>query len=228
MAHAHLAHDHEHEHRAHKHHADMEPVERDRALGMALRLEYFSLAWNFLETFVGFAAGLAAGSVALIGFALDSVVESSSAGALIWRLRAERHGRATTEDVERRAVRIVAVAFFALAAYVGVQAVIDLVTRSQPESSPLGIALAAVSVAVMPWLAWRKRKMSAVLDSRSLMADSDQTSLCTYISVALLVGLGANAAFGWWWADPVAGLVIAALAAREGRELWTTEHFCVC
>ena len=206
----------------------MEPVERRRALNSALRLEYFSLVWNFLETFVGFAAGLASGSVALIGFALDSVVESSSAAALIWRLRAERAGRATTEDVERRAVRIVAVAFYALALYVGVQAIFDLVTRSQPEVSALGIALAAVSVVVMPVLAWRKRRMASVLDSRSMRADSDQTSLCTYISVALLLGLGANAAFGWWWADPVAGLVIAGLAAREGRELWTTEHFCVC
>jgi divalent metal cation (Fe/Co/Zn/Cd) transporter len=215
-------------HHHHEHHADMDPVSRASAVRSALGLEYFSLAWNFLETFVGLAAGLASGSVALIGFALDSVVESSSAAALIWRLRRERSGGVSTEDIERRAVRIVGAAFFALAAYVGGQALIDLLTRSKPEASTLGIVLAAVSLLVMPLLAVRKRRMSQTLDSRSLEADSGQTWLCSYISAALLVGLGANAAFGWWWADPVAALVIAALAAREGRELWTTERFCTC
>ncbi len=125
-------------------------------------------------------------------------------------------------------MRIVGAAFFALAAYVGVQAIFDLVTRSKPEASTLGIALAAVSIVVMPLLALRKRRMAKVLDSRSLEADSGQTWLCSYISMFLLVGLGANAAFGWWWADPVAALVIAALALREGRELWTTQKFCSC
>lgn len=215
-------------HHHHEHHADMDPVSRASAVRSALGLEYFSLAWNFLETFVGLAAGLASGSVALIGFALDSVVESSSAAALIWRLRRERSGGASTEDIERRAVRIVGGAFFALAAYVGVQALIDLATRSKPEASTLGIVLAAVSLVVMPWLAIRKRRMAQTLDSRSLEADSGQTWLCSYISAFLLVGLGANAAFGWWWADPAAALVIAALAVKEGRELWTTERFCTC
>jgi divalent metal cation (Fe/Co/Zn/Cd) transporter len=209
-------------------HADIDPASRAASVRSALRLEYFSLAWNFLETFVGLVAGLASGSVALIGFALDSVVESSSAAALIWRLRREQSGGASTEDIERRAVRIVGAAFFALAAYVGVQAIFDLVTRSKPEASTLGIVLAAVSIVVMPLLALRKRRMAKVLDSRSLEADSGQTWLCSYISVFLLVGLGANAAFGWWWADPVAALVIAALALREGRELWTTQKFCAC
>jgi divalent metal cation (Fe/Co/Zn/Cd) transporter len=215
-------------HHHHEHHADMEPALRAAGVRSALKLEYFSLAWNFLETFVGLAAGLAAGSVALIGFALDSVVESSSAAALIWRLRREQSGGATTEDVERRAVRIVGAAFFALAAYVGGQALYDLVTRSEPEPSTPGIILAAVSLVVMPLLAVRKRRMSKTIDSRSLEADSAQTWLCTYISAFLLVGLGANAAFGWWWADPVAALVIAGLALREGRELWTTQRFCTC
>lgn len=217
----------EDEHR-HEHHADMDPARRAGLLARALRLEYFSLAWNVLETIVGLAAGLAAGSVALIGFALDSVVESSSAGALVWRLRNEGRGRWTAEDVERRAVRIVAWAFFALAAYVGGHAVFDLVTRSRPEESTAGIVLALVSLIVMPVLAAKKRRMAKKLDSRALAADSSQTSLCTFISAFLLVGLGANAWLGWWWADPVAGLAIAALAAREGRELWTTEHFCAC
>jgi divalent metal cation (Fe/Co/Zn/Cd) transporter len=212
----------------HQHHADMDPARRAGLLSGALRLEYFSLAWNVLETVVGLVAGLAAGSVALIGFALDSVVESSSAGALVWRLRSERLGGRTADDVERRAVRIVAVAFFGLAAYVGAHAVHDLVTRSRPEESVAGIVLALVSVVVMPLLAARKRAMAKRLDSRALAADSNQTSLCTFISAFLLVGLGANALLGWWWADPAAGLAIALLAAREGRELWTTEHFCAC
>lgn len=215
-------------HHLHEHHADMDPVARAASIRSALSLEYFSLAWNFLETFVGLAAGLASGSVALIGFALDSVVESSSAAALIWRLRREQTGGASTEDIERRAVRIVGGAFFALGAYVGAQATIDLVTRSKPEASVLGIVLAAVSVVVMPLLAVRKRRMAKIIDSRSLEADSGQTWLCSFISVFLLIGLGANAALGWWWADPVAALVIAGLAFREGRELWTTQRFCTC
>jgi len=206
----------------------MDPVARATSIRSALSLEYFSLAWNFLETFVGLAAGLASGSVALIGFALDSVVESSSAAALIWRLRREQTGGASTEDIERRAVRIVGGAFFALGAYVGAQATIDLVTRSKPEASVLGIVLATVSVVVMPLLAVRKRRMAKIIDSRSLEADSGQTWLCSFISVFLLIGLGANAALGWWWADPVAALVIAGLAFREGRELWTTQRFCTC
>jgi divalent metal cation (Fe/Co/Zn/Cd) transporter len=206
----------------------MEPSLRAPALRRALGLEYLSLAWNVLETLVGFAAGLASGSVALMGFALDSVVESSSAAALIWRLRKERDGHAPAEEIEQRAVRIVGAAFFALAVYVGGQAIYDLVTRSAPEASALGIGLATVSVIVMPWLAARKRRLASTLDSRSLEADSDQTWLCTYISAFLLVGLGANAAFGWWWADPAAALVIAGFAAKEGRELWTTQRFCNC
>ena len=212
----------------HQHHADMDPGRRGEALARALRLEYFSLGWNFLETIVGFVAGIASGSVALVGFALDSVVESSSAAVLIWRLRHERAGRATADEVERRTVRVVALAFFALAAYVGVRTVVDLLNRAQPEASGLGIGLAIVSLIVMPWLAARKRRMAKVLDSRSLQADSNQTSLCTLISAFLLLGLATNAWLGWWWGDPVAALAIAGLAAREGWELWTTEDFCTC
>ena len=213
---------------AHEHHRDMAPERRRDLLGRALVLEYLSLGWNVLETVVGLAAGLAAGSVALIGFGLDSVVESSSAGALTWRLRKERRGAAEAEDVERRAVRLVAIAFIALAVYIGARSIFDLVTRSRPEESPIGIALALLSLIVMPVLAARKRSMARELDSRALDADARQTSLCTYISALLLIGLVANAALGWWWADPVAGLGIAVLAAKEGRELWTTEHFCAC
>jgi divalent metal cation (Fe/Co/Zn/Cd) transporter len=199
---------------------------RSRSLDRGLRLEYFSFSWNVLEAVVGLAAGIAAGSVALIGFALDSIVESSSAGILIWRLRSERHGGRAPEDVERRAVRLVAVAFLALALYVSVRSSIDLITATRPEESVPGIVLAAVSLVVMPLVAWRKRVVARTLDSRALQADSTQTMLCTYLSAFLLVGLLANAILGWWWADPLAGLFIAGFAAKEGRELWTAEDFC--
>lgn len=195
-------------------------------LRSALKLEYFSLAWNVVETVVGMVAGLMAGSVALIGFALDSVVESSSASVLIWRIRSEQHGHRTSEEAERKAVRLVAVAFFALAAYVGGRAIWDLVRGEAPEESLVGIGLAVVSLIVMPLLARAKRRAATKMDSLAMQADASQTSLCTYISAFLLVGLGANALFGWWWADPLAGLAIAGLAANEGRELWTTEDFC--
>ena len=214
------------DHKGHDHHADQHPEQRESVLHEASKLEYVSLVWNVLETVVGMAAGVAAGSVALIGFALDSVVESSSAGVLIWRIRAERHGHRTSEEAERKAVRLVAVAFFALATYIGFKASWDLIRGEAPEESIIGIVLAAVSLIVMPILAYRKRRAAVRMDSLAMQADASQTSLCTYISAFLLVGLGANALFGWWWADPLAGLAIAALAANEGRELWTTEDFC--
>jgi divalent metal cation (Fe/Co/Zn/Cd) transporter len=202
------------------------PTTRSRSLHRGLLLEYFTLTWNLIEAVVGMAAGVIAGSVALVGFALDSLVESSSAGILIWRLRSEDRGGRAAEDVERKAVRLVAVAFFALAAYVGIRSLIDLLARSTPEESAVGIGLAIVSLIVMPLLAWRKNRIARELDSRALQADSTQTSICTYLSAFLLIGLVTNALFGWWWADPVAGLGIAAFAAREGRELWTAEDLC--
>ena len=198
---------------------------RPQLLRRAVVLEYVSLAYNLLEAVVGLVAGVAAGSVALIGFGLDSVVESSSASILLWRLRAEGKG-AHVEDVERRAVRLVAVAFFALAAYVGVQSVLDLAAGARPDASVPGIILATASLIIMPVLAHRKRQAARALDSRSLEADSTQTTLCTYLSAVLLAGLIANATLGWWWADPAAGLGIAAFAAKEGTELWRTEDFC--
>jgi divalent metal cation (Fe/Co/Zn/Cd) transporter len=213
-------------HEGHHHHADHSPEHRAEVLHAASRLEYFSLVWNVLETVVGMVAGLAAGSVALIGFALDSVVESSSASVLIWRIRSERRGHRTSDEAEKKAVRLVGAAFFALAIYVGAQATWDLVRKEEPDGSIVGIVLAAVSLVVMPVLAWRKRRAAVDMDSLAMQADASQTSLCTYISAFLLLGLGANAGLGWWWADPIAGLAIAALAANEGRELWTTEEFC--
>jgi divalent metal cation (Fe/Co/Zn/Cd) transporter len=199
---------------------------RTRSLRRGLLLEYFTVGWNVLEAVVGLTAGFLAGSVALVGFALDSIVEASSGSILIWRLRTEERGTRTAEEAERRAIRLVAVAFFALAAYVGVRAIFDLLSRSRPEESVPGIVLAAVSLIVMPLLAWRKRVVARELDSRALQADSTQTTLCTYLSAFLLVGLVTNALLGWWWADPVAGLAIAVSAAKEGRELWRAEDLC--
>lgn len=189
-------------------------------------LEWFTVVWNVLEAIVGLTAGFLAGSVALVGFALDSIVEASSGSILLWRLRTEQGGSRTAEEAERRAIRLVAVAFLALAGYVGIRSSMDLVTRARPNESLPGILLAAVSLIVMPVLAWRKNRVARELDSRALQADSTQTSLCTWLSAFLLVGLVVNAALGWWWADPVAGLAIAGFAAKEGWELWHTEDLC--
>jgi len=199
---------------------------RKRDLRRGNRLEIFSISWNVLETVVGMAAGLAAGSVALVGFALDSVVEGLSASVLLWRLRSETSGRRTADEAEDRAIRLVAIAFFALAVYVGGRAIYDLATEARPEESTVGVFLAIVSLVVMPLLARRKRVVARELDSRALEADSKQTTLCTYLSAFLLIGLAANSLFGWWWADPVAGIAIALVAANEGRELWNADVLC--
>jgi divalent metal cation (Fe/Co/Zn/Cd) transporter len=193
------------------------------ALQQGTRLEYFSLAWNVLEFGAALAAGIAAASVALLGFALDSIAEASSAATLLWRLHAERRG-GVAEEVERRAIRLVAVAFFVLAAYIGVRAILDLYNDVRPEESIPGLVIAGVSLVVMPWLARRKRAAASALGSRALEADALQTMLCTYLSAVLLAGLLANSLFGWWWADPVAALVIAWIAVREGLELWRAEE----
>ena len=200
--------------------------ERRGTLRRALGLEALSLSYNLVEAVVGVVAGVAAGSVALVGFGLDAVVESASASVLIWRLGTERRGRRTAEEAERKAVRLVAAAFGLLALYVGGRAAVDLVAAARPDESTVGIVLAGVSLIVMPALARAKRRAARDLGSRSLEGDAAQTMLCTYMSAALLAGLGANLLWGWWWADPVAGLFIAVLAAREARSLWVTEDFC--
>ena len=199
---------------------------RAGSLSKGLRLEYFSLGYNAIEAAVGLFAGVVAGSAALIGFGLDSVVEGASATILVWRLRSEASGRRTPEEAEHRAVRLVSVAFLFLAVYVAVTAIADLVSQAHPEPSLPGTVIAVVSLIVMPVLAKQKSAVSRELGSRSLEADSHQTILCTYLSAILLVGLLANALLGWWWADPVAALGIAVLAGIEGVELWRTEDLC--
>jgi divalent metal cation (Fe/Co/Zn/Cd) transporter len=182
-------------------------------------LGWATIVWNTIEAVVAIVAGAVASSIALVGFGLDSTVEVLSASVIVWQMT-----RDVPEDREEQALRLIAVSFFALAGYVAVQAVFDLASRSQPETSTVGIALAAVSLVVMPLLAGLKRRNGRRLGSGSVVADSNQTLLCTYLSVVLLVGLLLNATVGWWWADPVAALVIAALAINEGREAWHGER----
>lgn len=185
----------------------------------AVRLAWATIAWNVVEAVVAIGAGAAAGSIALVGFGLDSTVEVMSAAVIVWQLRGER----LAEARERRALRLIAVSFFALAAYVLVQAVIDLFGKSEPDTSGVGIGLAVASLIVMPLLARMKRRVGALMASATVLADSNQTQLCTYLSAILLGGLILNATVGWWWADPVAAIAIAALAVNEGRQAWRGE-----
>ncbi len=180
-----------------------------------------SVIYNLLEAVVAITAGAVAGSVALIGFGLDSVVEVSSGLIILWQFR-----HAIPESRERLALRLIGVSFFALAAYVGVQSVRGLVGPTEPATSPVGIGLAMASLVVMPWLSWAQRRTGRALSSGSVVADSKQTLLCTYLSAVLLVGLLLNALLGWGWADPVAGLVIAAVAVKEGVEAWRGDGCC--
>jgi divalent metal cation (Fe/Co/Zn/Cd) transporter len=200
------------------------PSATDRArLGRrAQLLAGASVAYNVVEAVVAVTAGLAAGSVALLGFGLDSVVEVSSGLVILWQFRAR-----LPESRERQALRLMALSFFALAAYVGVESVRALVSGAEPDASPVGIGLAVASLVVMPYLSWAQRRTGRALGSRAVVADSTQTLLCTYLSAVLLVGLLLNAALGWGWADPLAGLVIAAVAVREGRAAWRGEG-CGC
>jgi divalent metal cation (Fe/Co/Zn/Cd) transporter len=184
-----------------------------------LLLEYLTIGWNVVEAAVAVGAGIAAGSIALVGFGFDSTIEVVAASVVVWQFRAELRG-GVDEERERRALRVIAVTFFVLAAYVTVEAIRDLVVSAEPEPSTVGIVLAAVSLAVMPTLGWLKRSTGRRLGSRTLVADAAETFLCAWLSAILLVGLVLNATVGWWWADPVAALGIAVLAAREGLEAW--------
>jgi divalent metal cation (Fe/Co/Zn/Cd) transporter len=198
------------------------PGERAAAVARARRLNRFSLGWNVAECVVAVMAGIAAGSVSLIGFGIDSAIEVSAAVILAWRLHQERRSGCMAA-YDRTATRLIAVAFVALAAYVWVDAVTDLVDRARPEASVPGLVLAVVSVLVMPWLARQKRALAPALGSQAVSADAQQTSLCALLSAVLIVGVGLNILFGWWWADPVAALVIGALALEAGRRVWRAD-----
>ena len=195
--------------------------ERARLGRRAQLLAGASIAYNTVEAVVAVAAGLAAGSVALVGFGLDSVVEVSSGLVVLWQFR-----HRLPERREQQALRLMAFSFFALAGYVAVESVRALLTGGDPDASPVGIGLAVASLVVMPFLSWAQRRTGRALGSLSVVADATQTLLCTYLSAVLLGGLVLDAALGWSWADPVAGLVIAAVAVREGVEAWRGEGCC--
>jgi len=193
-------------------------AERLRRRGLALA--GLTIAWNVIEAVVAIAAGIAAGSVALVGFGFDSTIEVMSSVVVVWQFRSEvRSGY--DEDRERLALRLIAVSFFVLATYIVVESTRDLfVVDSEAEESVVGITLAALSLLVMPALAIAKRRTADALGSPTLRADSRETLLCAWLSAALLGGLAVNAALGWSWADPVAALAIAAFAVKEGVEAW--------
>lgn len=195
---------------------------RAGAVRRALQLNRLSLGYNLVEAVVALSAGVAAGSVSLVGFGLDSVIEVSASAILAWRLAAERHG-SCTQDIDRRATRWVAVSFAALALYVGWEAVGHLLDSERPETSVVGIVLAALSLTVMPFLARAKRRLAPVLGSRAQHAEANQTSICALMSAVVLVGLVANALFGWWWADPLAAFAIAGVAAIEAVRTWRAD-----
>jgi divalent metal cation (Fe/Co/Zn/Cd) transporter len=198
---------------------------RATAIHRGLSLEYFTVVWNLLEAAVALVSGAMAGSIALIGFGLDSLIEVSSGGILLWRLCADRDEE-RRERVERSALKLVGLSLLLLAAYVAGDSVFSLVKREAPERSLPGIALAIASLIAMPLLARAKRRVASVLGSSALQADSRQTDICAYLSAILLLGLLMNAAFGWWWADPVAGLVMVPLIAYEGSEALRGKTCC--
>jgi len=177
-----------------------------------LRIEFLSIGWTGLESIVGIIAGVLAGSVALISFGIDSVIEVASSLVLVWRLS----DASAAENREQFAHRLVGVCFLALALYVSFEALKDLLTRSSPRVTYLGIIYAAACVIVMPLLARAKRRAATNLQSYALHADSHQSDICAYLAVILLGGLGLNALFGWWWADPLAALCMAPIILREG------------
>jgi divalent metal cation (Fe/Co/Zn/Cd) transporter len=194
-------------------------TERDGALRSARRLNVATLGWNAVEAVVALSAAVAAGSLSLLAFGLDSCIEVSGALVLSWRLARERRDGCRQPD-DRHATRALAFCFFALAGYVAIQSVLSLVRSDEPSVSMVGIVLASLSLLVMPLLARAKRRLAPALGSRAQEREAQQTQLCAVLSGVVLVGLGLNAALGWWWADPVAALVVAGLAAVEGVRSW--------
>lgn len=207
----------------HLHHLPSPTAERRAVLGRrAQLLAGASVVYNLIEAVVAIAAGAIASSVALVGFGLDSLVEMGSGLVILWQFRA-----ALPESRERQALRLIAISFFALAGYVGFESVRGLVSGEGADHSTTGIVIAGVSLVIMPLLSWAQRRTGRELGSGSVVADSTQTLLCTYLSAVVLVGLLANSLLGWWWADPLAALVVAGVALREGLEAWRGDA-CHC
>jgi divalent metal cation (Fe/Co/Zn/Cd) transporter len=200
---------------------DLDQTTKQRLGRRAKMLAGFSVTYNVIEAVIAITAGIAAGSVALVGFGLDSAVEVSSGLIILWQF-----SHRIPESRERQALRLLAFSFFALAAYVGFESVRSLIVGADPDPSTVGIVLAAVSLVVMPFISYAQRRTGKALGSNAVYADGTQTLLCTYLSAVLLVGLVLNATLGWSWADPIAGLIIAVVAAREGLEAWRGEGCC--
>jgi divalent metal cation (Fe/Co/Zn/Cd) transporter len=186
-------------------------------------LAWLGITWHFVEFLIALLAGLAAGSIALIGFGADSLIEAIAGFVVVWLFTGRRIG---SSHAERRAQQMIAISFYVLALYVGIEALRTLINADHPATSWVGIALAAFTALTMPLLARAKRQVATKLGSAAAVKEASQTSLCAYLSIALLIGLGANALLGWWWADPIAALAIAAVAFQEGRESWRGEGCC--
>jgi divalent metal cation (Fe/Co/Zn/Cd) transporter len=201
--------------------------DRQGTLRLGLRLEWLTVGWNVVEGMVAVFAALSAGSVALLGFGIDSFVESASGTVLIWRLRAERRTSVEQiERIERRAQRLVAVSLFGLAIYIAAEAAVCLIAHERPGISAAGIAVTILSLGVMWWLARAKRDAARALGSRALEADAVQTAACFWLSLIVLSGVALNAAFGWWWADPLAALGMTYFLVREARGAWRGDECC--
>ena len=192
------------------------PAELTRLRRRGFALEYATMAWMVAEAAVAITAGVLASSIVLIGFGLDSVIEFFAAMIVIWQLRGEIAG----QQRETRAVRLIGLTFFALAAYLAAESIHDLLTRARPGESIAGLAVSAAALVVMPVLAIAKRRTGQAMGNRTLVAESAESFFCAYTSAAALAGVGLNTALGWWWADPAAALIIAALAVKEGLEAW--------
>jgi divalent metal cation (Fe/Co/Zn/Cd) transporter len=190
----------------------------------ARRLAWGGNAWHVVEFAIAIGAGIAATSVALVAFGIDSLIEFAAGGVILWLFSG---GRGASEAAERRAQQIIAVSFFALAVYVLLESV-RAFAGTHPDTSWIGIGLATVTAPTMPLLARAKRRVGQRLKSSATVSESGQNMMCAYLSVTLLVGLGANALLGWWWADPAAGVVIAVVAVREGLGSWRGEAACDC
>jgi divalent metal cation (Fe/Co/Zn/Cd) transporter len=198
-------------------------ADRDRWIRRVKLLAWVGIGWHVVEFAIAMVAGVAAGSIALIGFGADSLIEAVAGFIVLWRF-ADR--RADSAHAERLAQQMIAVSFYLLAAYVGIESVRALVLGQHPDASWVGVGLAAVTTITMPVLARAKGRAGEGVGSSATVSESGQTMLCAYLSVALLIGLAANAVLGWWWADPLAALAIAAVALREGRQSWRGEACC--
>ena len=198
--------------------------EHARLVRRAKLLAWGGNGWHLIEFAIAVGAGIAASSIALIGFGFDSLIESLAGFIVVWRFAA---ARSESETAERRAQQLVALSFFVLATYVGIESVRTFFGAVHPETSWVGIGLAAFTAPTMPLLAKAKRRVGHAIGSSATVGEAEQNMICAYLSIALLVGLGLNALFGWWWADPAAAIVIAAVAAREGVESWRGKQ-CDC